>query len=231
MNYTSDSYVRNLVELLAAHVGLEGDIRIPPSTVETALRTLRPSISGSHDHTNAIKARIRQQILNHPSNTSNGSVIVSQFEKDVENLRRFNPSLPKPVLSLLKPLMFRSNTQSRQKLFQDKFRSTTNAPATPAVTAHNAFSNGPIFDDRDVGRDENPDANEDAGDEQQVNNMFWIDRSTERALLNDLVYIFQVRFVPIVSGVMHPTRGLYLIISVPCDGTGQTVKRHSCHRK
>jgi hypothetical protein len=76
--------------------------------ISRLIRILRPQSYQTTDHSNAIRLRLRQSILNHPNAGNEGPLLLSRFDKSYDALKKLNPTMISPFLSLLKPLSFKA---------------------------------------------------------------------------------------------------------------------------
>ena len=77
-----------------------------PALEDRLVRLLRPSTGGIEEHSIAIRKKIRQSILNNLGSKSDGPMVVAEFERICENLRRLNSNILTPFLALIEPLCF-----------------------------------------------------------------------------------------------------------------------------
>jgi hypothetical protein len=79
---------------------------VPDAVLEHATRLLRPATSGIQEHAGAIKQRIRQSILMNTVSGRSGPAVVTDFERECDNVRRVNPALLHSFLAVVEPLSY-----------------------------------------------------------------------------------------------------------------------------
>ena len=108
MDLKSPEIQHNLKELV--RLVCRTDDEVPDSVLEKATRLLRPATSGMQEHAGAIKQRIRQSILMNTVSGRSGPAIVTDFERECENVRRVNPALLHSFLAVVEPLSYSLST-------------------------------------------------------------------------------------------------------------------------
>ena len=119
MNYAKQDVIRSKIESLVQLLDEDNNKSIE---TDKLLRLLRPTTNTVNDHANAVRHRIRNTILNHPNNTNDGSILLTQFDKNQEHLKKLNPTIVNPFLAFLSPLAFTEKAEVTFKnvLKQDK---------------------------------------------------------------------------------------------------------------
>jgi hypothetical protein len=89
---------------------------IDDSQIDKLYRLLRP-MKATFNHSNAIKLRLRQLILNqsiqiNQNSNNNGELIINQFEKIYDKLLKRNPTLLNHFLVIFYPFSFRTQILS-----------------------------------------------------------------------------------------------------------------------
>ena len=210
MNYSGNERVRQCVTELATLLNEQNG---PSKTdIDRAIRLLRPA-KGPVEHIAAIKARIRQSILNHSTDSGDAQLELNKFEKSCDEVRKINPNLLNPFLALLQPLSFSaSNKSSTSHLLAT---STKPASQTAFTTEEKLPESVFIPKERDnVGLEELPTRrSEGLEDSQNVENanIIWVSKDTEQALLVDLIYVMQVN-TSIIDSILYVTLILYFYI-------------------
>jgi len=160
---------------------------VPPASLESALRQLRPAISGQPDHAVAVRLRLAQSVLS--SCAADGPTVLATFEQQCDSLRRLNSSLLHPILALLEPLSFPSPAARRgvggSLLFSAGSSSSGNGgTVVEPPSSRSLFSSGsessslPLRPRRQADQDE-------------VQAKDWVSPEVESLLLQDLLFIFQ----------------------------------------
>lgn len=112
MSFGSTSFVVDRIELLRQLVGHSSGRNEDPNhrkrELDSLVRILRPNSHQANDHSNAIRLRLRQAILNNPNAGSEGPLLLSKFDKTCDALKKVNPALLGPILAFLKPLSFKA---------------------------------------------------------------------------------------------------------------------------
>ena len=103
MDLKSPEIQQNLKELIRLVCRTE---EVSESVLEHATRLLRPATSGIQEHAGAIKQRIHQSILMNTVSGRSGPAIVSDFERECDNVRRINPALLHSFLAVIEPLSY-----------------------------------------------------------------------------------------------------------------------------
>ena len=103
MDLKSPEIQQNLKELVRLVCRTD---EVPDSVLEHATRLLRPATSGIQEHAGAIKQRIRQSILMNTVSGRSGPALVTDFERECDNVRRVNPALLHSFLAVIEPLSY-----------------------------------------------------------------------------------------------------------------------------
>ena len=191
--------VKELIKLILR------DNEVSDSTVDRAVRMLRPASDVNVAHTGAIKQRIREAILSHTP--SGGPAIVSAFEKECDNLRRMDSPLLQPFLAVMEPLSY-TLTPTNQ------FGSRINfVEESSTANNHNSSSSGSERNSKAISSEPKaelpsmsfaiaggllpivPPYHTSGVDINSAEaQMAWISNEVENKLLKDLIYIFQVTY-------------------------------------
>lgn len=156
---------------------------VAPSTLDKALRLLRPAHRGQPDHAVAVKLRLSQSILS--SNPSDGPTILTTFEQQCDKLRRLNSSLLHPILALLEPLSFpRGGTGIG---FFNNAGSSSSGNGATAIPPPERPQKSLFQHDVDGSLPNRPRLNQ----TREEGTYVWIDPETESLLLQDLLFVFQ----------------------------------------
>lgn len=197
MNHSNSIHIRKCVKELAELLNPDSE----PSTnveIDRAIRLLRPA-KGSTEHSTAIRARIRQTILNQSAESnSDGQLLLNKFEKQCEAVRKVNPSILNPFLAVLQPLSFKAekkqnNTQSKHfsnlaerksngdGAFSDNVGTASFNSEAKAVALGQSTEEQAVVDSMVVQSD-----------------LVWVSSEVEHLLLVDLIYVLQVCAVHMV---------------------------------
>lgn len=191
MSYNNNARVKQCVEELEVLLNGPG---VDQKAVSTALRLLRPA-KGGVEHIAAIRARIRQSILNNYS-SEDAQLELNKFEKHCDAVQRVNPKLLNPFLQILQPLSFapeRPGPSGRLTDFTGKSANglaftgdagetikDSSVPNNGMASVHAgipAAASTAVVHEIDV----------------DAANAVWISTGVERTLLVDVIYILQVR--------------------------------------
>lgn len=175
--------------------------KVPDTVLKRARRLVRPTTRDVAQgvHTNAVKLRMRRTLMNSPSSSSSlasGPSKVSDFDKDVDLLRRRHVKHWHSFLAVLEPLAFSASVANRLHMDRSPPAFTLLDPTPPqpipaadassesAPTGHQFRSESllpygppPILSDEVI---------------QNINNdLVWIPRETELLLIRELLLVFQ----------------------------------------
>jgi hypothetical protein len=189
MNYGASTRVQQCVAELASILNT-GNSPVENADVNKAIRILRPS-KGSVEHISAIRARIRMAILNNSSH-NDAQLELTKFEKQCDAIQKLNPKLLNPFLAILQPLSFApENAVKASHLSQPQQKSPSDRAFTgEETTVHESQA-------RETSSLPEPPAHvaalkNDASAGVAASESIWVSKAVERALLVDLIYVFQV---------------------------------------
>lgn len=163
-------------------------------------RMLRPA-GNVNEHANAVRLRLRQTILNHPSAGSEGPLMLSKFDKGCENIRKLSPHILNSFLTFLKPVSFYEGAMIKQNVGQSKkafpnvfqvdeqlhndHKTAADPNSKPATFVQ------PLPTQANLASTENAKVAPNSQNSVTMST-HWIDPELERKLLVDIVYVLQV---------------------------------------
>jgi hypothetical protein len=194
MSYSSNTRVKHCVDELAT---LLCGLGVGPHAASAALRMLRPA-KGGVEHISAIRARIRQSILNNHSN-GDAQLELNKFEKLCDDVQRTNPKLLNPFLQLLQPLSF----MPEQHAVSGRLSEFSAKPAAESAFTGVNVEMGSNGREDDVQK-RSPGFKIERGSNGQdvdveASAAVWVSKDVETLLLVDVIYVLQVRSSPLTS--------------------------------
>lgn len=201
MALKSNDLIKECLRDLSFLLNPEKDDQSRDDQINKALRLLRTA-GNPHEHAGAIRMRLRQRVLNHPSTSSDGPLLLSSIEKNCDKISELNPNILNPFLALFLPLSFQKpeatpvinvlradfNLRSKPKAFgvnttthnNNRIPSQPNQVSPPMKMEDSAFSERKEEYEKD--------------DRTRLlvkSNAVWVDPETEQKLITDLLFVFQ----------------------------------------
>lgn len=187
MNYSNNTHINKCVNELAELLNPENNI-VTRTDVDRAIRLLRPS-KGSTEHTTAIRARIRQTILNQCGESNpDGQLLLNKFEKQCDLVRKVNPNLLSSFLAILQPLSFRAANSTQVKPFVNLTERKNNTDGS-----FSNFATGAAALSVESKLDETIEEQTAVDSRVFQSDLVWVTSEVEHLLLVDLIYVLQVR--------------------------------------
>lgn len=192
MNYNSNSRVKGCIEELAALLNPNAE----KVDVEKVVRLLRPAGSSAVPHNAAIRACIKRSILNNSNGSPNedGQLQLSKFEKQCDAVRKINPNLLDPFLSVFEPLSFKPERISMNHVAAPSMKKQGERPFTDSSASSNLMTPSDIASQQQTLRSANLFEQDDHHVKVLEAESVWVSKEVEHTLMVDLIYVFQVRF-------------------------------------
>ena len=190
MNYNSNSRVKACIEELAALVNPNAE----KIDVEKVVRLLRPAGSNAVPHSAAIRACIKRSILNNSNGSPNedGQLQLSKFEKQCDAVRKINPNLLDPFLSVFEPLSFKPERISANHVAAPSIKKLGERAFTNTNESSNVITPPDIASQQQSSRSANLFEQDDHHVKVLEAETVWISKEVEHTLMVDLIYVFQV---------------------------------------
>jgi len=157
------------------------------------IRMLRPTTNevNSGKYSSAIKRRLRDIILNHRDHLGDGPHQISCLEKEIDSVRRTNPSLINSFLAFIEPFCF-LQSENYYKCIVD----TSGSLSDVIKEGDKRLEDMKVPPEVKISLpvpDSLPAGNLEADEKQKVfAPNLWISNETETKVLRDLLFIFQV---------------------------------------
>ncbi len=191
MNYNSNSRVKGCIEELAALLNPNAE----KVDVEKVVRLLRPA-GNSVPHNAAIRACIKRSILNNSNGSPNedGQLQLSKFEKQCDAVRKINPNLLDPFLSVFEPLSFKPERISMNHVAAPSNKKPGERPFTDTSASSNLMTPSGVASQQQTLRSANLFEQDDHQGKVLEAETVWVSKEVEHTLMADLIYVFQVPF-------------------------------------
>eukprot|EP01032_Pedospumella_encystans_P014403 gene14403-16542_t len=189
MNYNSNSHVKACIEELAVLLNPNAE----KVDVEKVVRLLRPASSSAVPHSAAIRACIKRSILNNSNGSPNedGQLQLSKFEKQCDAVRKINPNLLDPFLSVFEPLSFKPERISANHVAAPSVKKQGERAFTDNSASSNIITPPDVASPQQTSRSGNPFEREDHHVKVLEAETVWVPKEVEHTLMVDLIYVFQ----------------------------------------
>lgn len=190
MNYNSNLRVKSCVEELAALLNPNAE----KVDVEKVVRLLRPAGSSAVPHSAAIRACIKRSILNNYNGSHNddGQLQLSKFEKQCDAVRKINPNLLDPFLSIFEPLSFKPERVGMNHVAAPSIRKEGERPFTDSNAVSNSIAPPAVISQHNAPRSAKTFEQDDHQLQVLEAETVWVSKEVEHTLMVDLIYVFQV---------------------------------------
>ena len=167
---------------------------VSENEAERLTRLLRPQYEAI-SYGPAIKHRLKEQIISHANQSnSNGAIELAEFDRLLEVLRNLDPKIVAPILSFFEPLSFQKHLDRKNinyfNVSSEKISSRKDMEEAKSREDENYKRFIPVGHLKTLPEKDNTVLRSD---------LLWISPETEIKLLKDLLYIFQVIYIYILS--------------------------------